>query len=57
MPQVARIKNIYNVYFKNLKEIDHPEDLVVDDRITMDLERKVCESVYSRISYTKFPSF
>jgi hypothetical protein len=54
---VARIKNIYNVYLENLKETDHPEDLVLDERITMDFDRKECENVYSRIEYTKSPSF
>jgi hypothetical protein len=54
---VARIKNIYNVYLENLKKTDHLEDLGLDERITMDFDRKECESVYSRTGYTKSPSF
>jgi len=38
-----------------LKKTDHPEDLVVEVRIIMGLDRKGFESVYSRIGYTKSP--
>jgi len=51
------MKNIYNVYLENLKKADHPEELVVEERITMDVDRKRCESVYRRIGYTKSLSF
>ena len=56
-PNFLDTPRIYHVYLQNLKETDHPEDLVVDERITMDLDRKGCESVYSRIANTKSPSF
>jgi len=37
--------NIYNVYLENLKKTDHPEYLVVDERIAMDLDRKGRECI------------
>jgi len=45
------MKNIYNVYLENLKKTDHPEDLVVEERITMDFDTRY-GSVYGRTGYT-----
>jgi hypothetical protein len=52
---MAGMKNIFNVYSENLQERDHPNDIVVGDRITMNLDRTGCESVHGRIASTKSP--